>query len=95
MQELQAIYDTRQSFYKKAMIETQKTDFERTKDLYSYNTLVASIIWNFEKNIITYKHFGTFSQTTSRHQKEFFKQAGLTDEEIKKLIKESILIKEV
>lgn len=27
MQELQAIYDTRESFYKKAMIETQETGF--------------------------------------------------------------------
>lgn len=86
-------YDTRQSFYGKAKVEVQKNDFECTKDLYSYGTLVASIVCNFEKNNITYKYFGKYSQTTTRHQKEFFKQNGLNDKEIKELFDKGELIK--
>lgn len=89
--ELQPIYDTRQSFYRKAQVEVQKNDFECTKDLYSYNTLVASIIWNYDKNIIIYKYFGKYSSTTTRHQKEFFKQENLSDKKIKELFKNGIL----
>lgn len=83
---LEAQHDARKSFYKKAYIETQKNDFEQTKDLYSYNTLVASVVYNFDKNCKIYNFYGRFSQTTSRHQKEFFKQEGLDDKQIKKLL---------
>lgn len=93
--ELKPIYDTRQSFYRKAQVEVQRNDFECTKRLYSYGTLVASIIWNYNKNTITYKYFGKYSQTTTRHQKEFFKQENLSDEEIKQLFKNGILELEV
>lgn len=93
--ELKPIYDARQSFYGKAQVEVQKNDFECTKKLYSYGTLVASIIWNYDKNTITYKYFGKYSQTITRHQKEFFKQENLSDEEIKELFKNGILKLEV
>ena len=38
-------------------------------------------------NLKLYTYFGKFSQTTTRHQKEFFKQNGLSDKEIKELFK--------
>ena len=64
--ELQARYDGRKSFYKKAMIESVEGGFK----LYSYNTLVAEV--RDGKAII----HGFYSPTTLRHQKEFLKQNG-------------------
>ena len=64
--ELMVRYDSRKSFYKKAMIEINGHDLK----LYSYNTLVAEIKDN--KAII----HGFYSATTLRHQKEFLKQLG-------------------
>lgn len=95
MEELLCRYDTRQSFYGKAFVETTKTTYELTQDLYSYGTLVASIVWNFEKGIREYIYNGKYSCTTTRHQKEFFKQNGLSDKEIKELFKNGKLVKEV
>lgn len=83
--ELRAIYDSRKEFYGKAVVEVQKTDFEQTSDLYSYGTLVASINYNFESGKKTYYCYGKYSQTTTRHQKEFFKQNGLNDRQIKEI----------
>lgn len=94
MEYLEPIYDTRQSFYKKAHTEFTKNDFESTKDLYSYGTLVARILCNYDEKITIYKYFGKYSQTTTRHQKEFFKQNGLSDKDIKELFKNMELIKE-
>ena len=88
MYELACRYDTRASFYGKAQVKLIKSGLE----LYSYSTLVARI--TKEPNKITYENFGKFSQTTTRHQKEFFKQNGLTDKEIKELFKNGYLIKE-
>ena len=97
MRELEAIYDTRQSFYGKAKVEVQKNDFEQIKDLYSYDTLVASVVINFDKKEIKYIYGGKYSRTTTRHQKEFFKQEGLSNREIQELFKEvdNTLIKEL
>lgn len=64
--ELQARYDNRKSFYKKAMVESVKGGFR----LYSYNTMVAEV--SNGKAII----HGFYSATTLRHQKEFLKQLG-------------------
>ena len=83
--ELLTIYDSRQSFYGKATTEKDGN----TLKLYSYNTLVGTI--THENNKTIYKHLGTYSQTTSRHQKEFFRQNGLTDEQIKELTKKGTL----
>ena len=93
MEELLCRYDTRQSFYGKAFVETTKTTYELTQDLYSYGTLVARY-YNLN-NKKTYYCFGKYSQTTTRHIKEFFKQNGLTDKEIKELFKNGKLEKEV
>lgn len=92
MKELQCIYDSRQSFYGKAKTETTRTTYEQTIDLYSYDTLVASIIWNFEKGETIYEYYDKFSQTTTRHQKEFFKQNGLNDKQIKELFSKGTLV---
>ena len=64
--ELQPQYDSRKSFYKKAMVESVEGGFK----LYSYNTLVAEIKDN--KAMLR----GFYSSTTLRHQKEFLKQLG-------------------
>lgn len=63
---LEARYDARASFYKKAELKASET----TIDLYSYGTKVATY------DIISGKCdiLGKYSQTTTRHQKEFAKQ---------------------
>ena len=78
-------YDTRQSFYGKATTERDGN----TLRLYSYDTLVAEIVSRETSKEFIY--MGKYSQTTSRHQKEFFRQNGLTDKEIKELMKEGHL----
>ena len=78
-------YDSRQSFYGKATTEQDGN----TLRLYSYDTLVAEIV--SRETSKEYIYIGKYSQTTTRHQKEFFKQNGLTDKEIKELIKEGSL----
>lgn len=62
--ELMPVYDTRKSFYRKAIIEKGK--------LYSYDTLVAS----YEDGVISLHNTRLYSATTLRHVKEFIKQLG-------------------
>ena len=78
-------YDSRQSFYGKATTEQDGN----TLKLYSYNILAAEIV--SRETSKEYIYMGKYSQTTTRHQKEFFKQNGLTDKEIKELMKEGSL----
>lgn len=85
-------YDARKSFYGKARIEDIYNDGS-VLALYSYGTLVAQITKN--NNKIIYRYFGNYSQTTTRHQKEFFRQNGLSDKEIKDLFKNGKLEKEI
>lgn len=85
-------YDTRQSFYGKAKVDDVYNDGSLLV-LYSYKTSVAQITKN--KNIKVYNCFGKYSQTTTRHQKEFFKQNGLSEKEIKELFKNGKLEKEI
>lgn len=94
MQELECIYDARKSFYGKAKVEYNKTTYESVKDLYSYGTLVASVVCNYEGHYTLYMYYGKYSQTTTRHQKEFFKQCGLLDADIKKLFSDGELRKD-
>lgn len=87
--DLDCRYDTRASFYGKAkVLEQTMSDWKET-DLYSYGTLVAKIIET--KKHRKYIYEGKYSQTTTRHQKEFFKQNGLTDKEIKELFDKGVL----
>jgi hypothetical protein len=93
--ELTCRYDSRNSFYGKAWVketeEEQDLMIYTILELYSYGTLVARITKNNETCLSTCEYLGKYSQTTTRHQKEFFKQFGLSDEEIKELFKNGIL----
>lgn len=64
-EELQARYDSRKSFYKKAYIIYIDNELIL---LQSYNTIVSYCLNG------KVEHIGSYSQTTSRHQKEFVKQ---------------------
>lgn len=93
MEILDARYDSRKSFYNKAKTQTIKNSVEQVCELYSYGTLVASVIYNFIDEYIIYKYFGKYSQTTTRHQKEFFKQHGASDNDIKNILKNGVIMK--
>lgn len=95
MEELKVIYRNEKSFYKKAMVKSVKNSHELVKNLYSYNTLVASYILNFETMQENFIYKGQYSQTTSRHQQEFFLQCGLNLEDIKELKKKGKLVKNI
>ena len=66
MKNLEAIYDSRNSFYGKAKVELNGSQII----LYSYETLVA-----FIENGVAYIT-GDYTQTTLRHIKEFLLQNG-------------------
>lgn len=90
--ELNCQYDTRQSFYGKAKIRVCEESKNITHlELLSYGTLVANYVYYKNENKKVYEYFGKYSQTTTRHQKEFFKQNGLSDKQIKELFKNGIL----
>jgi hypothetical protein len=78
--ELKAVYDSRISFYGKAKIKEIQYIGLKLIELYSYDKLVAKI--EEKENKKTYIYLGNFSQTTTRHQREFFKQNGLNDADI-------------
>lgn len=88
MYELSCRYDTRKSFYGKAYVNDVYND-NSVLVLYSYGIEVAQITKNKDK--IVCRYYGKYSQTTTRHQKEFFRQFGLSDKEIKELWKNGVL----
>lgn len=90
--DLSCRFDSKKSFYGKAQVKETNYIGLYLLELYSYGTLVAKIETTSNKK--TYIYLGKYSQTTTRHQKEFFKQNGLCDEEIKELFKNGTLIKE-
>ena len=65
--ELTPIYSTRKNFYQKAIVEEYGNGF---KDLYSYNTLIASID-NENKLFYLTDNEEHYSMTTCSHLKEF------------------------
>lgn len=85
MFDLKSEYDTRNSFYGKAKIIEVTNKNITDLQLYSYNTFVARI--TMVHGIKTYYCFGKYSSTTTRHQKEFFRQNGLSEVEISELFK--------
>lgn len=91
---LECQYDTKKSFWGKAKVkeESHERPYGKTKslNLYSYNTLVAKIFYSIDESIDAIS-FGKYSQTTTRHQKEFFKQNGLSDKQIKEVLKNGVL----
>lgn len=71
--ELDARYDSRNSFYGKAHVE----EIGNTLKLYSYDTHVATIEPNAEGVVeCLLKPAWDYSQTTLRHVKEFLRQNG-------------------
>lgn len=66
MEILDCIYDKRDSFYGKAKVNEKNGIIT----LYSYNTPVA----NYDIRSKIFTNLGKFSQTATRHQKEFEKQ---------------------
>lgn len=76
--ELQTQHDSRKSFYGKARVEI----INGKSVLYSYNTKVAQI--ENGKPIV----YGTYSQTTLRHIKEFLLQNGFKAENSKQIMKD-------
>lgn len=70
LEELQARYDSRKDFYKKAFTGVYYWSNKHRPALYlkSYDTIVACI---FENQLRVY---GWYSQTTARHIREFARQ---------------------
>ena len=93
--DLDCRYDTRASFYGKAKVEEYEDNNVKTLHLLSYGTFVANIVYYKNENRVVYEYFGRYSQTTTRHQKEFFRQNGLSEREIKELFKNERLEKEL
>jgi hypothetical protein len=79
---LECRYDSRASFYGKAVVKV----YENKKILYSYNTMVAYI----ENGKATIEGF--YSQTTTRHIKEFLKQNGFYADSKKQMMKDYFII---
>ena len=74
--ELQPIYDSRQSFYRKAWTQTQG----KTLNLISYETKVLS--YDTKKHILNLNSVAISSQTTLRHVREFLLQQSITPNNI-------------
>lgn len=92
--DLDCRYDSRKSFYGKAVVREYETALVRHMELVSYSTLVANYVYYKDENKRVFEWFGSYSQTTTRHQKEFFKQLGLGDKEIKELKEKGRLVYE-
>ena len=90
---LDTIYDSRQSFYKKALVEIKEDNLAYNELLYSYNTLVAIYTKDKLTDLEQFNYLGYFSQATKRHQTEFFRQKGLSDKELITLFKTGTLEK--
>lgn len=78
MYDLNCRFDARQSFYGKARVEIFS---DNSEILWSYSTPVAC----FVKGKIIVR--GQYSQTTSRHIKEFIKQHNQSAESLKEVLK--------
>ena len=72
--ELKTTFDSRQSFYGKARVETSG-GWDQNLNLYSYNTLVARIGYDESSELVA-QVYNLQSPTTLRHVKEFLKQQG-------------------
>ena len=91
---LESIYDSRKSFYRKAkVIREDLKNGGFIEELKSYNTIVARA--TLKDNTLVCEWLGDYSQTTTRHQKEFFKQLNLNDKEIMELRKKGTLTKSI
>lgn len=91
---LECQYDARKSFYKKAKVVEYEDNCVLHQELLNYGTLVANYVKYKTTRVEVFEYFGKYSQTTTRHQKEFFKQLGLSEKELKELFKNGRLEKE-
>lgn len=80
MYELIPIYDSRKSFYKKAIVYSNNGYIK----LQSYSTIVAMI--DINKGIVGIN--GIYSATTLRHIKEFLKQNGYIADTQQQILKD-------
>lgn len=87
-------FDSRKSFYGKAVVEVVETEGTYMETLFSYGTRVAEYVKFKDSGKQVYKHLGKWSQTTSRHQREFFHQLGLSEGEMKELYSKGVLERE-
>lgn len=71
--ELVARFDSRKSFYHKAMVTVAKNG---TQTLFSYETEVAKI----KDGVLTLTKDADYSNTTRRHVKEFARQNDVEDQ---------------
>jgi adenylosuccinate lyase len=84
---LECRYDSAKSFCNKAKVRVYINEKVEHLELISYDTLVANFVHYKEENEYVYEYLGKHSQTTTRHQKEFFRQLDLSDKEIEELFK--------
>lgn len=95
--ELEARYDSRKSFYHKAIVETWG-GWNQNESLYSYETLVAQagyigsdVTGNDEEQYgIILLSAWDYSPTTLRHVKEFMRQHGFDAMSKAEIIKNAI-----
>ena len=88
---LECRYDSRASFYKKAKVIIKEDNICYNELLYSYGTLVAIYSKDKMSELEQFSYLGKYSQTTTRHQKEFFRQKGLSDKQIKELFDKGVI----
>ncbi len=81
MYELMTEYDSRKSFYGKARVSTNPIDGDL--ELVSYSTRVAVIHTDGTASV-----YGTYSNTTLRHIKEFLKQHGFKADNSNQIMKD-------
>lgn len=86
--ELIPIHSNVKSFYGKAKVQLNKTNNTEVYTLLSYDTKVATCVKDTETNNITSTLVDIFSNTTTRHQKEFFQQMGMSEKDVDDLFKE-------
>ena len=84
--DLRPEFDSRASFYGKAIVEQTETYIL----LWSYNTKVAQI----EKETNELVVFDTYSSTTLRHIKEFLLQNGFVAKNKAQIIKDYVKVQE-
>ena len=82
------VYENVKSYYNKAMV----IEGSNRIDLYSYDTLVATIHKNEDFTLSNVVVYGTYSSTTLRHIKEFLKQYGYEAKNKKQIETDYILL---
>ena len=86
--ELIPVFSNVKSFYGKAKVQLNKTGNTEVYTLFSYDTKVATCVKDTEANNMTCTLVDIFSSTTTRHQKEFFRQMGMSEKEVDEFFKE-------